>query len=85
MMAGRLMAEQNSFDVFLSHSGTDKVAVEALANRLADEARLKPFLDKWHLVPGNPWQRRWIILAPARCLSAQQGSVRGVNLRGEHA
>ena len=29
--------------------------VEALAQRLRD-AGLEPFLDKWHLIPGEPWQ-----------------------------
>jgi hypothetical protein len=44
------------YDVFLSHSSADKDAVEAVARRLEDEAGLRPFLDKWHLIPGNPWQ-----------------------------
>jgi hypothetical protein len=43
------------YDVFLSHNSADKAAVEALAHRLV-EAGLQPFLDKWHLVPGEPWQ-----------------------------
>ena len=50
------MAQQKLFDVFLSHSTADKLAVEVLAGRLEDEAHLKPFPDRWHLVPGNPWQ-----------------------------
>lgn len=44
------------FDVFLSHNSNDKAAVERLAIRLEDEAGLKPFLDKWHLIPGDKWQ-----------------------------
>lgn len=44
------------YDVFLSHSTSDKADVEILAKRLEDEALIKPFLDKWHLVPGDPWQ-----------------------------
>ena len=44
------------YDVFLSHNSADKEAVETLARRLAQEADLHPFLDKWHLIPGNPWQ-----------------------------
>ena len=44
------------FDVFLSHNSKDKTAVEQLAHRLQEEAGLAPFLDKWHLVPGEPWQ-----------------------------
>ena len=44
------------FDVFLSHNSNDKEQVEALARRLEDVAKLKPWLDKWNLVPGEPWQ-----------------------------
>ena len=47
------MADQ--YDVFLSHSSADKPVVEAIAVRLRDEAGLRPFLDEWHLVPGEPW------------------------------
>ncbi len=42
-------------DVFLSHHSADKPAVEELARRLLAR-RLKPWLDSWHLVPGDPWQ-----------------------------
>ena len=48
--------QQHLYDVFLSHYIIDKPEVEALAKRLEDEAGLKPFLDKWHLVPGEPWE-----------------------------
>src|SRR5262249_52284390 len=41
---------------FLSHSSSDKANVEKIAERLEDGPGLKPFLDKWHLVPGEPWQ-----------------------------
>jgi energy-coupling factor transporter ATP-binding protein EcfA2 len=47
---------QLRYDVFLSHASIDKPAVENLARRLRDESGLNPFLDKWHLVPGQPWQ-----------------------------
>ena len=43
------------YDVFLSHNGKDKPAVEWLALKMVD-AGLNPFLDKWNLVPGDPWQ-----------------------------
>ena len=43
------------YDVFLSHANADKPAVEHLARKLRDEG-LDPFLDKWHLIPGEPWQ-----------------------------
>ena len=42
--------------LFLSHNGADKAAVEALALRLRQEPDLEPWLDKWDLVPGEPWQ-----------------------------
>lgn len=45
----------DEYDVFLSYSSADKPAVEAIALRLRDEAGLRPFLDTWHLVPGDPW------------------------------
>src|SRR5215468_8035164 len=50
------MSEGKRYDVFLSHNSADKPAVEAFARQLEDEAGLHPFLDKWHLVPGEPWQ-----------------------------
>ncbi|MEA2603262.1 MAG: hypothetical protein QOF89_4254 [Acidobacteriota bacterium] len=49
------MASDPTYDVFLSHASPDKPAVEELARRLKHR-KLKPFLDKWHLVPGEPWQ-----------------------------
>ncbi|HEV3344184.1 MAG TPA: TIR domain-containing protein [Pirellulales bacterium] len=45
----------HKFDVFLSHNGSDKPAVEELAQRLRTVG-LEPWLDKWNLVPGDPWQ-----------------------------
>jgi len=48
--------QSRKYDVFLSHHNSDKPYVETLATRLEDEAGVKPFLDKWHLVPGAPWQ-----------------------------
>jgi hypothetical protein len=43
------------FNVFLSHNSADKPSVEALAQRLL-EAGIRPWLDSWNLVPGDPWQ-----------------------------
>jgi RNA polymerase sigma factor (sigma-70 family) len=40
----------------LSHHRSDKEQVEIIAARLTAEAGLKPFLDKWHLETGEPWQ-----------------------------
>jgi len=52
------MAESvaDEYDVFLSHRSPDKPVVERLAEKLVEEAQLNPFLDRWHLVPGEPWQ-----------------------------
>ena len=43
------------YDVFLSHASADKSEVEHLARKLRDQG-LEPFLDKWHLIPGERWQ-----------------------------
>lgn len=43
------------FHVFLSHNSSDKPLVEEIANRLK-AVGLEPWLDKWNLVPGDPWQ-----------------------------
>ena len=42
------------YDVFLSHASADKADVERLAHKLKATG-LKPFLDIWHLVPGERW------------------------------
>ena len=52
---GSSAAPAREFDVFLSHNSADKPVVEELAKKL--QARgLNPWLDKWELVPGRPWQ-----------------------------
>ena len=43
------------FDVFLSHNGKDKPAVETLAHKL-EERGFEVWLDTWNLIPGEPWQ-----------------------------
>ncbi|MDQ3007068.1 MAG: TIR domain-containing protein [Chloroflexota bacterium] len=43
------------FDVFLSHNSKDKPIVEQIAHKLEAKG-LKVWLDKWNLVPGDPWQ-----------------------------
>lgn len=45
------------FDVFLSHAHLDAEVVEQLGIRLADEAGMRVWLDKWVLVPGEHWQQ----------------------------
>jgi tetratricopeptide (TPR) repeat protein len=46
---------KSSFQVFLSHSSADKPAVEEIGRRLLKEG-IEAWLDKWHLIPGDPWQ-----------------------------
>jgi WD40 repeat protein/energy-coupling factor transporter ATP-binding protein EcfA2 len=43
------------FDVFLSHKSSDKLAVEEIGRRL-EGGGVHCWLDKWNLVPGEPWQ-----------------------------
>jgi len=56
------------FDVFLSHDTSDKPAVIELARILLDKHGIKPWLDDWNLVPGEPWQEA-IEDALGRCAS----------------
>ncbi|MBS0155509.1 MAG: SUMF1/EgtB/PvdO family nonheme iron enzyme [Nitrospira sp.] len=42
------------FDVFLSYHGRDQEPVGRIARALREQG-LKPFLDRWSLVPGRPW------------------------------
>ena len=45
---------EKRYDVFLSHSSPDKAVVEQIALRLR-KRRIKVFLDKWHIQPGDAW------------------------------
>ena len=45
----------NCYDVFLSYSKQHEPTVEELARRLGREG-LRLWLDKWNLIPGEPWQ-----------------------------
>ena len=55
--AGLQTKATRRYDVFLSHSSSDKPLVERLAVSLEREG-VTVFLDKWHLVPGEPWQEK---------------------------
>jgi hypothetical protein len=48
---------EGRYDVFLSHSHLDAEWVEELAKRLEDERQICSWLDRWVLIPGEPWQR----------------------------
>jgi hypothetical protein len=56
-----------TFDVFLSHNSRDKPAVVRLAEALQQRG-LRPWLDLWHLPPGEPWMdeiEKAIVAIPA--------------------
>lgn len=40
---------------FLSHNSQDKSLVEKIGYKLLSNG-IKPWLDKWNLIPGDPWQ-----------------------------
>jgi len=50
-------SQENIFDIFLSHSHHDADVVEALAQKLEDDAGFRVWLDKWVLIPGGHWQQ----------------------------
>jgi hypothetical protein len=43
------------YHAFLSHNGADKPLVEQVAEQLEKQG-IACWLDKWNLVPGDPWQ-----------------------------
>jgi hypothetical protein len=47
---------KKKYNAFLSHNSQDKPIVEQIALWLEDEAKLQVWLDKWNLIPGDPWQ-----------------------------
>src|SRR5262245_1643939 len=48
------MDGEGSFDVFFSYHWRDHAQVEAVA-RVLSQRGLRVFLDRWYLVPGQPW------------------------------
>jgi hypothetical protein len=54
MVLGDSISEKR-YDVFLSYNSEDRDAVEQIAVYLADCTGLKPWLDKWKLIPGEDW------------------------------
>lgn len=56
-ISNRMIGENPmNFDVFLSHNSKDKSAVETIGRKLQEVYGLKCWLDKWNLIPGEPWQ-----------------------------
>ena len=43
-------------DAFLSYNNQDKQQVEQIARCLEEKAGLRVWLDKWNVLPGDPWQ-----------------------------
>jgi hypothetical protein len=54
--AVRQKGKPRKFDVFLCHNSKDKREVEAIGNELKKK-KIVPWLDKWELPPGKPWQQ----------------------------
>ena len=52
-----MLPQDETFDVFLSHSHLDAETVEGLARRLEDEGQFHVWLDRWVLIPGETWQQ----------------------------
>lgn len=46
----------NMYDAFLSYKSSDRPLVLKLARMLEERAKIRVFLDRWHLIPGEPWQ-----------------------------
>jgi TIR domain-containing protein len=46
----------HEYDVFLSYNKADETSVARIARVLSEKHSLKPWFDKWNLVPGDPWQ-----------------------------
>lgn len=51
------MNKDTKYDTFLSHSHLDAEVVELIATKLEDEHDLKVWLDKWILIPGEPFRQ----------------------------
>src|SRR5688500_15936785 len=51
------MTHAAKYDTFLSHSHMDAEVVELIAGKLEDEYKLKVWLDKWILIPGEPFRQ----------------------------
>src|SRR5690349_19728900 len=43
-----------AYDLFISYAHDDAVPVQQLAEQLVSHG-LRPWLDRWDLVPGTPW------------------------------
>ncbi|WP_052517633.1 TIR domain-containing protein [Archangium violaceum] len=48
------ITRSEQWDVFLNHNSKDKPLVEQLARRLLEQG-IRPWFDKWDLVPGDEW------------------------------
>jgi formylglycine-generating enzyme required for sulfatase activity len=47
--------EAQVYDVFLSYNSEDRDVVVEIALYLEEKRGLRPWLDRWHLIPGKPW------------------------------
>ncbi len=53
-----------AYDVFFSYNTADRSAVEELAHALRDRS-VNVFLDRWHMLPGSPWQEQFEVALSA--------------------
>ncbi len=85
---------EKAYDVFLSYNSEDRKAVEEVAVYLADKAGLRPWLDKWDLIPGEPTRAsvtgttgsglpRLQLTGPGGCQSADPDGIPPPFPRGE--
>ena len=49
-------SNDDDFDVFLCYNSMDRTAVERVARQLEDRG-IRPWFDKWELIPGRSWQQ----------------------------
>jgi formylglycine-generating enzyme required for sulfatase activity len=52
---GQRIMEAQVYDVFLSYNSEDRDVVMEIASYLEEKRGLSPWLDRWHLIPGEPW------------------------------
>lgn len=52
-----MATKTDKYDVFFSHSHTNAETVDIIARKLQDDFKLRIWLDKWILIPGEPFRQ----------------------------
>lgn len=47
--------KEKSYNIFMSYNSEDWEPVQKIAIYLADHTGLRPWFDRWELIPGEPW------------------------------